>query len=73
MHREADGLGRQLTGDQMASLSKIGLVPVLSLPFPWYAPHIPKNVELRNDVCAWRCHQQYLVNFLVVSTHVLYS
>ena len=33
MHREADGLDREPTGDQVASPFKIGLVPVLSLLF----------------------------------------
>ena len=35
-------------------------------------PPIPINVELGNDECAWRCHKQYSVNFLIVSTHVLH-
>ena len=72
MHGEADGLYRGPTGDQVDSLFKDSLVPGLSLPFPCYAPSLSQNVELGNDVCAWRSHKRYSVNFLIVSTHVLY-
>ena len=73
MHGEADGLYRKPTGDQVDSLFKDSSVPGLLLPFPCYAPSLSQNVELGNDVCAWRSHKRYSVNFLVVSTHVLYS
>ena len=72
MHGEADGLDRDPTGDQADSLFKDSLVPALSLLFPCYAPSLSQNVELGNDVCVWRSHKWYSVNFLVISTHVLY-